>query len=127
MSNLKPLNDQPVVLTLSFESVLKLTDCLETVKRSVDKVADFHHKDALNPTNEHYYTNLLQAKNLKDEFNYLNDLQRTLSMMLDNVADKYADKVAQQDKEMQAAMRATPSPIAEAVPVDEAGNTLIID
>lgn len=107
MSTLKPLNDQPVELTLSFESVLKIVAALEAAKRSVGNAARHYRQHTTDESNSAYYTSNIQAQILQEEFDYLTDLQRTVTMMLDNVTDRYANKLAQQDKELQAANRHT--------------------
>ena len=112
MSTLKPLNDQPVELTLSFESVLKIETALKVVIAQAAKCRNMYKDNIASGLDaDNVYVNEALLQTMYSEITYLTDLRRVLTNMLDSVADKYADDVLQQDKEMQAAIR--PSPAAE--------------
>ena len=114
MSTLKPLNDQPVELTLSFESVLKVNLALEAVTAQAVKYRNMCKDNlACGLDAANVYVNESLLKTMNSEITYLTDLKRVITCMLDNVADKYADELVQNDKEMQAAMRAAPSTVSE--------------
>ena len=121
MSSRKPFNDYPVELTLSVESVSKINLALEVVTAQANNYLQLVNANLRSPNDQaNAYTNTVVTKAIIADIEYLTDLKVRrmlgLSMMLDNVADSYADKVDQQDKEMQAAMRAATSHVAKAVP-----------
>lgn len=80
----KPLNDQPVELTLSYESVMKIESAIDQLKDSLaGKRRELINNKPMG------YSDRLIAECLLNEVDYLKDLQRALTMRMDNVADDY--------------------------------------
>ena len=87
MDTIKPLNDQPVELTLSFESVRKIEVALAAAKvQLAGKRREVLQE--ITQGNTSYFGQIV-CESLASEITYLADLQRALTMRMDNVADDY--------------------------------------
>ena len=90
MDTTKLINEQPVDLTLSFDSCMKVELALEVViaqcKLKMHEVRRTPESVTLPACI--YLHELLYAK-LKDEVEVLTDLQRAITMRMDNVADNF--------------------------------------
>ena len=109
MNAIKPLNDQPVELTLSFESVMKIEAAIDAAKAHLAVKRREVQNELASGSNSYFVQTVCSS--LASEITYLADLQRALSMRLDTVADTYADLLLSRDPEL--AKNFTPSPEAE--------------
>lgn len=109
MDTTKPLNDQPVELTLSFESVKKIEAALDAAKAHLAVKRREALNELANGSNSYFVQTVCSS--LASEITYLADLQRALTMWMDNVADTYADLLLSREPDL--AKNFTPSPETE--------------
>lgn len=105
----KPLNDQPVELILSFESVMKIEAALDAAKAHLACKRREVQNELANGSNSYFVQTVCTS--LASEVIYLGDLQRALTMRMDRVADDYADLLLSRDPDL--ATNFAPSPEAE--------------
>lgn len=83
------INEQPVDLILSFESCMKVERALEVVIAQIKmKMDEFKPKPKEELPSRVYLNSLIYDK-LSSEVEILTDLQRAITMRMDNVADNF--------------------------------------
>ena len=113
MDTKQPLNNQPVELVLSFESAVKINCALDVVLAQTKNYKQRVKSNLCEGVDDsNVYTNNVLIIALNEEVTYLTDLQRAITRMLDNVADKYADELLASDKDL-ATMSSKPSKESE--------------
>ena len=81
--------DFPVDLTLSFESCMRIERSLEVVIAQIAIRLDECKPKVKEDVPSRVYLNTLMYTKLKEEAQVLTDLQRLITMRLDNIADNY--------------------------------------